>query len=91
MRVRGYRETTNDAVSFAGWRVPDGGTPQNIAPIQTHSTTGWQTLEYGVDHTTEDDEIYFAVIILNPDAAADDARVQYMELEYTVGSYARTY
>lgn len=93
VRTHVYREpgVANVSARMRAFRVPDGGSPQPLITELYASHTGWGTLQRGVSHTIEDDEIYTVVVDLTSRNHPSDARLRWAELEYVVPDYSKTY
>lgn len=87
-RCQLYRETTSDSASFRVVSVPETGSSSGMFTPEAHTTTGWQT----VTHTlatpeTVAEAIYIVQVSLFGPASSDDARLRWIEVEYTVADY----
>jgi hypothetical protein len=89
-RLRGYRQTVSDTVATTLTRIDDTGGTTGLA-TNTHDTTGWQTKTTSGLTQLVGDESYIVVAALKGVSSFNDARLLYLEVDYTVPSYDKGY
>jgi len=88
LRMRAYRQTTGKIAEATLWKVVSDAT-SSLVTI-THNTTGWQTKEGSLSQLVGG-EAYTIELSLSAQGAGAgvDARLQYVELEYTMPDYSK--
>ena len=89
VRARMYRNAVGDSAVTSVIRCDDNGNQSSVATL-THSTTGWQTVEFSLNQLIGD-EMYSFVVTVDPVTNTDDARFLWFEAEYTMPSYDKGY
>ncbi|MCA1571292.1 MAG: hypothetical protein LC798_13430 [Chloroflexi bacterium] len=86
VRFHVFRSTTSDQAVFDVYRTTTSGSSTNLAS-GGGTTTGWQTSVFTFsEHVASTDNFSIHVQLLGS-AAAADARLQYVEVEYTMPQY----
>lgn len=91
VRMRAYRQTAGtDTASIQLMRIASDAAT-TLATV-THDTTGWQTKEAtGLSQLVGDDSYSVFLSLFGNGNGGLDARLQYVEIDYTVPDYLATY
>lgn len=89
-RIRAYRQTTSDLASGSLVRINDAGGTTGLGSV-THSGTGWSTISNTSPNQLVGDEGYFVEVSLRGVSSANNARIMWIEVDYTMPSYDKGY
>lgn len=93
-RARLYRESASDLAKVTLGTISDSPSVTDdltgfVALI--HATTGWDTVESGTLAVTVSSETVAAALLLTPASERQDARLSWIEIDYTVPDYQTTF
>lgn len=89
VRGRFYRQTTSDYAEIQLFKATDATT--NLMGGAVSVSTGWHSLAISSLNQLVGDEVYMCRVFLKGITNTYDARLQYLEADYTVPSYENTY
>lgn len=89
--ARLFRNTSSDTAFVLFVRGDSSGGAGSTLATLTHSTTGWQTISSGISELVDSGDSYFFNVELQSNSAAADSAFAWLEVTYSVPSYAASY